>query len=79
MKKFLFVGGPEDGNWHEIPEKEIGKERTFPMPLKENLTKVRYVPMTVRCGPEHLRVYALAGMTSGAILAKVLRSYGRCP
>lgn len=89
MRTYLFVGGPADGAWIELPDTHAGKLE-WSIPLKPELKlKVRidppsrlppptatYRPIPVRCGPEVAIVYALDGMNTGAILSKLIRNYG---
>jgi hypothetical protein len=85
MRSYLFVGGPADGAWIKLPDTHAGK-LMWSVPLKPKLeVKLKpdlppptatYRPIPVRCGPEVAIVYALDGMNTGAILAKLISRYG---
>lgn len=89
--KFLFIGGPADGAWIELPPSHGGKlPWIIPLRPKREVKpfdpdappsllpppSATYIPIPVRCGPEVVVVYALDGMNTGAILAKLIRKYG---
>jgi len=78
MRNYLFVGGPVDGQWLSIPDSQEGPVHIpLATKFKTNMPDpvIKYQKIYVRCGAEQITVYCLYGMTTGQVLAKMVRNY----
>ena len=88
MSKLLFIGGPADGERHEVEDSRISvcvaqKNRLYPDiqaldSLKlETLKLHTYIKMPFKGNSQLYHIMALDGMTADEMIAKLIFNYKR--